>query len=141
MRAKVVLDTNVFVSALRSQLGASYKLLLLVGGDRFDIAVSVPLVLEYEEVARRQARRMGLTYDDIDVILDYVCTSADRRHIFFLWRPFLPDPSDDMVLELAVEAGCKYIVTFNVRHFKGVEQFGVRAITPGEFLKLIGVNK
>jgi putative PIN family toxin of toxin-antitoxin system len=141
VKTSVVLDTNVLVSALRSQLGASYKLLLLVGGDRFDIAVSVPLVLEYEEVARRQARRMGLTYDDIDVILDYVCTAADRRHIFFLWRPFLPDPSDDMVLELAVEAGCKYIVTFNVRHFKRVEQFGVSVITPGEFLKLLGVNK
>lgn len=141
MKAVVVLDTNVFVSALRSQLGASYKLLSLVGGDTFDIAVSVPLVLEYEEVARRQARRMGLTYDDIDEILDYVCTAADRRHIFFLWRPFLPDPSDDMVLELAVEADCRYIVTFNVRHFKGVEQFGVSVVTPGEFLKLIGVNK
>jgi putative PIN family toxin of toxin-antitoxin system len=141
VKAGVVLDTNVFVSALRSQLGASYKLLSLVGGDAFEIAVSVPLVLEYEEVARRQARRMGLTYDDIDDILNFVCTAADRRQIFFLWRPFLTDPSDDMVLELAVEAGCKYIVTFNVRHFKRVEQFGVSAVTPREFLKLIGVNR
>ncbi|MEK6321755.1 MAG: putative toxin-antitoxin system toxin component, PIN family [Acidobacteriota bacterium] len=141
MKAVVVLDTNVFVSALRSQLGASYKLLSLVGGDTFDIVVSVPLVLEYEEVARRQARRMGLTYDDINAILDYVCTAADRRKIFFLWRPFLPDPSDDMVLELAVEAACDYVVTFNVRHFIGTEQFGISVITPGEFLKLIGVNK
>ena len=141
MKFSAVFDTNVFISALRSQLGASYKLLTLVGGDTFDIIVSVPLVLEYEEVARRQARRMGLTYEDINDILDYVCNAADRRNIFFLWRPFLPDPGDDMVLELAVEAGCKYIVTFNVRHFKGVEQFGVRAVRPGEFLKLIGVNK
>ena len=141
MKFSAVLDTNVFISALGSQLGASFKLLTLVGDDTFDIVVSVPLVLEYEEVARRQARRMGLTYEDINEILDYVCNAADRRNIFFLWRPFLPDPSDDMVLELAVEAGCKYIVTFNVRHFKGVEQFGVTAVQPGEFLKLIGVNK
>ena len=88
MRPVVVLDTNVFVSALRSQLGASYRLLSLIGGEAFDIAVSVPLVLEYEEVARRQARRLRLTYEDIDDILNYVCSAAVRRQIFFLWRPF-----------------------------------------------------
>ena len=141
MIARIVIDTNVFVSALRSQLGASYKLLLLVGGETFDIVVSVPLVLEYEEVAKRQARRIGLTYDDLDDILNYLCTVGDRRQVFFLWRPFLPDPRDDMVLELAVEAACNYIVTFNVRHFNGVEQFGISAITPAQFLRLIGEIK
>ena len=119
----------------------SYKLLLLVGGETFDIVVSVPLVLEYEEVAKRQARRIGLTYDDLDDILNYLCTVGDRRQVFFLWRPFLPDPRDDMVLELAVEAACNYIVTFNVRHFNGVEQFGISAITPAQFLRLIGEIK
>ena len=50
----------------------------------------------------------------------------------------LRDPKDDMVLELAVEAGCDFIVTHNIRDFAGAERFGVRAITPGQFLERIG---
>ena len=58
--------------------------------------------------------------------------------IFFLWRPFLKDPKDDMVLELAVEAEVEYIVTHNLKDFNGVEHFGIKAITPKEFLQIIG---
>ena len=60
-----------------------------------------------------------------------------RQQIFFRWRPTLPDASDDMVLELAVAAGCYAIVTHNRRHFRGVQQFGVRVLSPAEFLSEI----
>lgn len=103
----------------------------------FEISVSVPLVLEYEAVARRQARELGLTHADVDAIVDFVCGQAHHRKIFYLWRPFLRDPNDDMVLEVAVEAQCRYIVTFNTRDFTGVEQFGLQTLTPGEFLALL----
>jgi hypothetical protein len=42
------------------------------------------------------------------------------------------------VLELAVEAGCRVVVTHNIRDYAGSEHFGVTAITPGEFLRRIG---
>lgn len=58
---------------------------------------------------------------------------------FFLWRPFLKDPKDDMVLELAVEAQCEYIVTFNQKDFVGSDQFGIAVVTPQEFLRKTGV--
>jgi hypothetical protein len=58
--------------------------------------------------------------------------------IFYLWRPFLPDPHDDLILELAASAGCDDIITYNTRHFRLIEQFGLRAIEPGPFLKRIG---
>ena len=58
--------------------------------------------------------------------------------MFYLWRPTLRDSNDDLVLELAVAADCDAIVTFNQRDFAGVEQFGLRVVTPGEFLKEIG---
>ena len=61
-----------------------------------------------------------------------------HRRIFFLWRPFLKDPKDDMVLELAVEAEVEYIVTHNLKDFHGAEHFGIKAITPKEFLRKIG---
>jgi hypothetical protein len=75
----------------------------------------------------------------IDDILDYLCTVGDRRSIFFLWRPLLKDPKDDMVLELAVEAECESIVTYNQRDFAGADRFGVRIVTPREFLQERGL--
>jgi putative PIN family toxin of toxin-antitoxin system len=134
----VVVDTNVFISAFRSQKGASFKILSLIGTNRFHIAVSVPLVLEYESVAKRQRQSTGLTDEEIDDVLDYVCSVARHQKIFFLWRPFLRDPADDMLLELAVASDSDLIVTHNVRHFVGVEKFGIRALMPREFLKHIG---
>ncbi len=61
-----------------------------------------------------------------------------RRQIFYLWRPFLRDPGDDMVLELAVEAEAEFIVSHNLRDFAGAEQFGLRVVTPQSFLRRIG---
>ena len=71
-------------------------------------------------------------------MLDYVCSVALRQKIFYLWRPFLKDPSDDMLLELAVASQTRLIVTFNTRHFSEAERFGVRARTPRDFLCHIG---
>ena len=134
----VILDTNVIIAGLRSRRGASFALLERLGTGHLEISVSVPLILEYEAVAQRQARELGLTHADVEVVLDFLCAAAHHRQIFFLWRPFLRDPNDDMVLEVAVEAQCSYIVTFNLRDFVGIEQFGLQAITPGQFLALLG---
>ena len=138
MPYQIVIDTNVLVGALRSRRGASFRLLSLLGGKDFEINISVPLVLEYEDAAKRNAREVGLTHGDIDDILDYICRVAHQCQIYFLWRPFLKDPRDDLVLEVAVEGGCDFIVTYNVRDFEGADRFGVRVVTPGEFLRAIG---
>lgn len=130
----VVLDTNVIVAGLRSNRGASFQLLqeLGTGEARFRPCLSVPLVLEYESALRRVE---GLSQDDVEVVLDYLCKVGNLREIYFLWRPFLRDPADEMVLELGVEAGADAIVTHNIRDFQGVEEkFGIRVVTPGMFL-------
>ena len=131
----IVLDTSVLIAGLRSDQGASFEVLRQLGGTGFSISISVPLVLEYEAVAKRQAREVGLTFADIDDVLDYLCSVAEHHKIFYLWRPYLKDPRDDLVLELAVEAGAEYIVTHNIRDFAGAESFGVFPITPGELLR------
>lgn len=135
---QIVIDTNVVVSALRSKRGASHKLLTLLGPRKFEVNVSVPLILEYEKGAKRSLCEIGLSGKDIDDILDYVCAAARHRKIFYLWRPYLRDPKDDMVLELAVSAGCDFIVTYNKKDFEGSNRFGIKIITPQEFLKRIG---
>jgi len=135
---RIVLDTNVLIAALRSNRGASHKLLLLIDSGLFDVCVSVPLVLEYEAVAKRKIKDTALTEEDVEVILDYICAVSQSKKIHYLWRPNLPDPDDDMVLELAVTASCTHIVTFNGYDFIEAEEFGVKIITPKEFLKIIG---
>lgn len=137
---RAVLDTNVLIAGLRSAEGASFQLLQRLGGNAFTISISVPLILEYEAVAKRQARELGLSFGDIDEALDYLCSIGEPHAIFYLWRPFLKDPRDDLVLELAVEAGAKYIVTHNRRDFAGTEQFGIDAISPGAFLRHLGIR-
>lgn len=139
--SQVVLDTNVIISALRSQRGASYKLLMLVGRADFEINLSVAVLLEYEDAAKRLLGQISLTENDIDNILDYLCGMAHQQEIFFLWRPFLKDPKDDMILELAVAAQCETIISYNKKDFVGVEQFGLQVMTPKEFLEKIGELK
>ena len=98
------------------------------------------MVLEYEDVLQRpQAGRLGRA--DVDAVLDYFCKVAHQQQIFFLWRPFLNDPKDDMLLELAVAARCQSIVTYNVRDFAGAEMFGISVLEPSPFLSCIGVLK
>jgi len=135
---RVVIDTNVFVSALRSRRGASFRLLGLVGTGLFEIELSVPLALEYEVVGRRTLPATALTEADFEAILGFVFRSARHREVFYSWRPCLADPGDDMVLELAVAAGSATIVTFNRVDFRGAERFGVRVCGPREFLAEIG---
>jgi len=136
---RLVIDTSVLVAALRSRRGASFKLLSQIDAGVYQTAVSVPLVFEYEAVGKRHARAAGLTHEDIDDVIDYVCQVSIQQGIFYLWRPFLKDPGDDLVLELAVAAECDAIVTHNVRDFAGAEeQFQVAVWTPQQALRAIG---
>jgi putative PIN family toxin of toxin-antitoxin system len=134
---KIVIDTNVLFAALNSSQGASYKLVSLLPSKKFSIAISVPLILEYEDVLRRGKLPGAISEKDISDFVDFLCHVGDQQDIFFLWRPFLP-ASDDLVLEVAVAGECDAIITYNKRHFKNVKKFGLRVLDPREFLFEIG---
>ena len=135
----VVIDTNVLISALKSKQGASYKLIMALPKGLFVPNVSVPLFLEYESVAKRQGLISKLSSQEIDSILEYFLSKSSIRKIFFLWRPFLKDPKDDLVLEVAVESQSEYIITFNTMDFKGCSKFGIKVVTPQEFIRMRGI--
>lgn len=136
---KIVIDTNILISAMLSSRGAAFKLISLIGKQHFDYAMSVPLMIEYEDVLKRENSKIVISQEAIDNILDRLCYHADLREIFYLWRPYLNDPKDDLVLELAVESNCNSIVTYNLKDFKNIDKFGLEAITPKIFLQKIGV--
>jgi len=135
---QVVLDTNVLVSALRSKRGASHRLMRLIGDARWQVIISVALVLEYEAVALRHCASLGIRASVATDIVDIFCAAGRQSPIHFRWRPLLRDPGDEFILDLAVAGQCQFIVTHNKRDFEGVEQFGTRAVTPREFLAIIG---
>lgn len=135
---KIIIDTNVIVSALKSRKGYSFKLLSIIDDERFHVSVSVPLILEYEDAIIREKTKIELGKEDIDAIIDYICYAGKKREIYYLWRPYLKDPKDDMILELAVESESDTIITFNKNDFNGVDKFGIKVLTPKEFLRKIG---
>jgi putative PIN family toxin of toxin-antitoxin system len=133
---KVVVDTNVIVSAIRSRRGASFAILQQIG-DSWAPLISVPLILEYEAVGKREAEQLRIPPSTVDAIARAFCFTGRETNVHFRIRPFLPDPGDEFLLELAVAGAADAIVTHNVRHFAGVERFGVRVLTPREFLRRI----
>jgi putative PIN family toxin of toxin-antitoxin system len=138
MQNLAVIDTNVIVAGVRSSRGASYRVLRLMFKNRIRFALSVSLAAEYEDVLYRHIAHTAFSAAEMDMFVDAIYYAADFVEAHYLWRPFLRDANDDHVLELAVAAQSKFIVTFNIRDFVGVEQFGIRAITPNDFLEEIG---
>jgi predicted nucleic acid-binding protein len=134
---EVVVDTNVMVAAFRSSLGASYRLLQTIESRQWRPVISPALALEYESVLKRGIGELGLDPGDVDDFIEYLCSRARLVHVYFRWRPMLPDPDDDRILEVAVRSGSP-IVTFNVRDFRGSESFGIRTMSPGELLAIMG---
>lgn len=132
---RVVLDTNVLIAGLRSRRGASFAQLQLVGLGLFDLVLSVPLVLEYEDAALRG--RLVLTTAEVAAIIDYLCAVAIHQPLFFLWRPFIQDPKDDMVAEVAFASSAQFLVTHNRRDFRRLPELGVTPISPALFLRRI----
>lgn len=135
---KVVFDTNILVAAARSKQGASFALMSMLPSKRFELALSVSLYTEWQAVMTRPENLPpGMSSEDALAFLRYLASISHLQDVFYLWRPRLKDPDDDMVLECAVAAGCRYIVMHNLRDFSGIESLGIQAIRPADFLTLI----
>jgi predicted nucleic acid-binding protein len=134
------MDTSVFIAALKSNRGASFRLLEMAGDSRWEFNMSVALALEYEAVGKREAGRLGIALTAIDDIVDMLCRTSRHHAVHFRLRPEAPDAGDEFVLELAFVARCDFIVTHNVRHLRVAERFGIGVVTPGEFLRTMGVK-
>ncbi|MBL6617364.1 MAG: putative toxin-antitoxin system toxin component, PIN family [Reyranella sp.] len=137
---RLVFDTDVMVAAIRSDAGASRRVLqaFLERQRGLTLLASVPLLFEYEAVMTRpeHLRAARLSLADVSALLDAVAATAEPVRLAYLWRPALRDVDDDMVLETAVNGAADGIVTFNRRDFApAAGQFGVRVLLPGEAVR------
>ena len=135
---QIVVDTSVIVAGLRSNLGAAFKLLTMLNNPRWQVNVSVALVLEYEAVLKREQLENFITRVEVDRLVDDICSFSNLRTVFYQWRPTARDPDDDFVVDLAVECQADFIVTYNLRDLKPATQFGLEVVTPKTFLQIVG---
>jgi putative PIN family toxin of toxin-antitoxin system len=141
MKFRLVLDTNVLVTALCNRDGASHLLIRCALTDKISLLASPPLWLEYEAVLKRPEIRLrhGISFENIDILLDTLAAHVEPVHLNYLWRPQLRDPNDEMVLETALNAAADALVTFNIKDFTGAaNRFSLKLLTPAEFIKLTG---
>jgi len=137
---RVVLDTSVVVAALRTRMGAGNAVLRLVANRRLVPLATPPLFLEYEEVLKRPEQRLvhGLSLAAIDEFLAEVAALIEPVELHFFWRPQVRDPSDEMVLETAINGEADALVTYNVADFAlAGERFGIPILRPAELLKKV----
>ena len=132
------------VAALRSALGASRQLLVAALEKRITLLASVPLMIEYEAVLTRPEHLhvSGLSVREMNALLDAVAAVAEPVRLSFLWRPTLPDPDDDMVLETAMNGQADYLVTFNQRDFdEPAAKLGCSVVLPKKMLHELRRNR
>jgi putative PIN family toxin of toxin-antitoxin system len=135
---RVVLDTSVLVAGFRSRTGASNVLLQAVARRRLRPLVTTALFLEYEDVLMRAEHRLatGMSESDVQGALAAFASAAEPVEVHFRWRPQLADPSDELVLEAAVNGSADFLVTHNVRDFEpAAAKFELKVVTPQECLK------
>lgn len=137
----LIVDTNMFVSALISEAGASREVVRRCLQGRYQACISLALFAEYRDVLGRHELFANCPLDatereELFRAFMAVCRMTD---IYYLWRPNLPDEADNHVLELAVAARAAAIVTHNRADFVRSElRFPeLRILAPAELLKEI----
>jgi putative PIN family toxin of toxin-antitoxin system len=129
---KIVLDTNVLVSALLSPFGKPASVLASILSGGIEICLDERIFAEYREVLNRPEFRFPKP--QIEALLDFF----EREGFFVLSPPLsilLPDSDDIPFLEVAVEASADALVTGNKRHYPTALCHGISVLSPDEFLK------
>ena len=134
---RAVMDTNVLDSAFRSRLGWSFEVFTALRQARWTAVLSNHLVHEYEEILKRHAPELGLTFADVDALLDAICARAEEWQLASGWLPILPDPDDEPLVQLAYDSAACRIVTHNLRHLRIAHTLGIEVLPPRHFAAMI----
>ena len=129
---RVVLDTNIIVSALWSPQGIPAEVLKLVVSGKITTVLSNAVIDEYEDVLRRKKfeKRFSLADYDVDGILNIMYRRADYYVLQESTTPPFTDETDRKFYDLAKSANA-YLITGNIKHFPQDNKI----ITPADFLQ------
>jgi len=136
----ITLDTNVLLAALHSRSGASHQIIRLVLDEQLGLALSTPVLMEYDDVLKRREMLVlhQLSMDKVDDVLDLLVLLARKHKIYYQLRPNLPDENDNLFVECAFSSNSRYLITSNTRDFERgeLQGFEFETITPGNFYKI-----
>ncbi len=109
----------------------------LILEEKLNIALSTPVVLEYDDVLRRKEilEKLNISSDQVEDVLDLLILLADKYSIYFRLRPNLLDENDNLFVECAFTSNSHYLITSNIKDFKRGElkSYPFKVITPGDF--------
>ena len=138
----VVVDTNVFVSALLKADTSPREIVRLCLQGELKPLMGNALLAEFEDLMQRDKlfKAAPLSDSERQALMNAFFKSCEWVSVYFLWRPNLKDEADNHVLELAVAGGATHIITGNTKDFKGAElRFPhIEIITPRQFLTQVG---
>ena len=137
---RAVLDTNVLLASLLSRRGAAFEIMESLRRGEWRLVLSNHLLLEYEEVLKRNAAVLGLTLAEVDLYLNSICQAADCFTLAAPQPPRLPDPDDEPLLRLAEASGARLITTHNLRHVRAAAAHGITVLPPREFLRMLSAQ-
>ena len=137
---RAVLDTNVMLAALLSNRGAAFEILQKLRRGEWRLVLSNHLLLEYEEVLKRNAAALALTHEEVDRLLNAICQAADCFQLPAPRPPRLPDADDKPLLRLAEVTDARLISTHNLRHFRPAAAHGVAVLPPRESLRILSAQ-
>ena len=135
---RIVLDTASFVTAVRSSDGAAGEVLRMIFREELVPLMDLKRGLEYRDVALRSehVRASALSKREIVELIEAMEAFAEPVEVVMKTRPLSPDPSDDMVLDVAINGRAEALVTNNTKHFAGAgKRFGISVLSPAELLE------
>ena len=134
---RVVPDTCISVSAVRSRTGASFPVLSLGLYRAYKWLATTATFLQMEDVLKRPEHLAAgeMSAIEVDQLLTVVADRITPVQVHYQWRPQLADPGDELILECAINGSADAIVTHNVRDFGAAADFGIRVLTPAQLLR------
>jgi putative PIN family toxin of toxin-antitoxin system len=135
---RVVIDTSVLITALRSSTGAAAEVIKIALRGELVILMDYKLACEYRDVSLRadQLHAAGRSRLETEAVLDALEAIADPVFVAFRHRPLSSDKDDDMVLDVAINGNADAVVTNNSRDFReSAGRFNIDVLTPVELLK------
>ena len=134
----VVIDTNIWISALISKDGVSREIIRQALKEDISPQISTTLFLEYEAVMKREKIQnlCSLSVSEQEELFQAFLSTCKWNEIFYLWRPNLDDEGDNFLMELAIASNSKVIITDNIKDTEfGELKFDIEVLTPKIFLE------